>query len=65
MNLRHELLQLAHACGKPHPALVGGHAIDLLVNGETTVGLWEQFGYEETWRSFAVDQEAEVASLMG
>lgn len=64
MNLRHELLQLAHACGKPHPALVGGHAIDLLVNGETTVGLWENFGYEETWRSFGLDEEAEVASLM-
>ncbi|MEM7322598.1 MAG: glutamate synthase-related protein, partial [Actinomycetota bacterium] len=64
MNLRHELLQLAHACGKPHPGLVSGHSIDLLINGETAVGLWENFGYQESWQQVGPDREAEVAGLM-
>ncbi|MEM7272284.1 MAG: FMN-binding glutamate synthase family protein [Actinomycetota bacterium] len=64
MNLRHELLQLAHACGKSHPSLVAGDSIDLLLEGETTVGLWEQYGYDPRWRTVSTDREAEVEALM-
>lgn len=50
MALRHDLLALAHACGQPHPALVGGDAIDVLIDGTAVVPLWDQFGYDPAWR---------------
>ncbi|MDH3295613.1 MAG: FMN-binding glutamate synthase family protein [Acidimicrobiia bacterium] len=49
MSLRHEMLMLSHACGKPHPTLVGGEAIDLLLEGETSVSLWDHFRYDKAW----------------
>lgn len=64
MNLRNELLMLAHACGQPHPSLVGGESIDLLVEGEQTVGLWDQFGYEDQWRASSPGQRAEAEALL-
>ncbi len=48
-SLRHELLMLAHACGHAHPALVGGEAIDLLLEGDESVSLWEHYRYDKTW----------------
>ena len=51
--LRHDLLQLAHACGQPHPAMVGGEAIDLLLDGSVLVPLWEHYGYDPSWRPSA------------
>jgi glutamate synthase domain-containing protein 2 len=49
MSLRHELLMLAHACGRPHPALVGGEAIDLLLGGDEGVALWDHYQYDKAW----------------
>jgi len=51
--LRQGLLQLAHACGQPHPAMVGGEAIDLLLDGSVLVPLWEHYGYDPSWRPSA------------
>lgn len=48
-NLRYELLQLSYACGHSHPSQVGGDHIDLMVEGDDLVGLWEHFGYDRAW----------------
>ncbi len=64
MSLRHELLQLAHACGQPHPSLVGGDSIDLMLEGDSTVGLWERYGYDDKWLATDDDAAIEAASLM-
>jgi glutamate synthase domain-containing protein 2 len=64
MNLRHELVQLANACGVAHPGLVGGDAIDLLVEGNGTVGLLDHFGYSAQWRSPSAERSREVEALM-
>jgi glutamate synthase domain-containing protein 2 len=64
IGLRHELLKLAHACGQPHPALVSGHNIDLLMDGECPVPLWQQFDYDESWRKSSPDTERQIESLM-
>jgi glutamate synthase domain-containing protein 2 len=61
---RHGLLQLANACGYPHPAMVGGDAIDLLLDGSTLIPLWEQFGYDSAWRSSSRDRLEVVRGLM-
>jgi len=49
LSLRHELLTLAHACGHAHPALVGGEAIELLLEGDELVSLWDHYHYDKTW----------------
>jgi glutamate synthase domain-containing protein 2 len=50
MALRHDLLRLSHACGQPHPALVGGESVDLLLDGNTMQPLLDHFGYDPSWR---------------
>jgi len=47
--MRHGLLQLANAAGQPHPAMVGGEAIDLLIGGDVAVPLWEHYHYDPAW----------------
>ena len=48
-SLRHELLQLARACGVEHPALIGADQVEILDGryGSTAVG--EFFGYPAGW----------------
>jgi glutamate synthase domain-containing protein 2 len=65
MSLRHELLQLAHACGQPHPSLVSGRSIDLMLEGDQTVGLWERYGYDERWRTPGQSASADAMALLG
>jgi glutamate synthase domain-containing protein 2 len=62
--LRYGLLQLANACGHAHPAMVGGDAIDVLLDGNTLVPLWEQFGYEPSWFAPRHDRLEAVRALM-
>ena len=64
MNLRHELIQLANACGVPHPALVGGDQIELLVEGERTVTLWDHLGYRPEWRTVSAERVRELEQVM-
>ncbi len=64
ISLRHELLQLAHACGHPHPGLVGGESIDLMLEGDRTVGLLDRYGYDPRWRTTAPVRRDEIVSLM-
>lgn len=65
MSLRYELLQLAHACGQPHPALVGGESIDLMLEGDSTVSLWDRYGYDQKWLTPSAADKAEAAALFG
>ncbi len=63
-NLRYELLQLSNACGYPHPALVGGSHLDLLIDGDQTVGIWDRYGYDESWFDHSSDRFGTLESLM-
>lgn len=64
INLRHELIQLAHACGKPHPSLVSGEQVDLLLDGDRVVSLWDRYNYDHGWRKYSATQEDEIARVM-
>ncbi len=64
ISFRHELIKLAHACGKPHPGLVSGRAVALMMEGEGTTSLWNHFGYRDLWQAVGPEQEAEIAKLM-
>ena len=62
--LRYDLSRLANACGHPHPALVDGETIDLMVNGADVRSAWDHFDYEASWRDSASHRLSEVAKLM-
>ncbi len=64
LSLRHELLMLAHACGHAHPALVGGEAIDLLLEGDESVSLWEHYHYDKTWWESISSRSDELTAAM-
>lgn len=64
MNLRHELIQLANACGVAHPGLVDGRMIELLLEGQQTVDLWDHFGYQDRWWPVSADSHGELEALM-
>jgi hypothetical protein len=63
LALRKDLLQLAHACGQVHPALVPLDRLDLL-DGLVRRSAPDAFGYAPTWGlPPARDREA-IAALM-
>ncbi len=63
LALRKDLLQLAHACGHVHPALVPLDRLDLL-DGLVRRSARDAFGYAPTWGlPPAADREA-IAALM-
>ncbi len=47
--LRKELLDLCHACGQEHPALIGPHQLDILDDRYGRTSAQELFHYEEGW----------------
>lgn len=63
-NLRYELLQLAHACGYSHPALVGGQSIDLMTDGDRLEPMWDRFNYENQWMERSKPQVQAIDQLM-
>jgi glutamate synthase domain-containing protein 2 len=63
-TLRHELLELAHACGEVHPGLVGADRIELLDGHLGSRTLRDALGYDPAWSMVTPDQRASVASLM-
>jgi glutamate synthase domain-containing protein 2 len=64
LSLRKELLQIAAACGEPHPALVALDRFDV-VDGFSTRSAREVFGYEPSWGLPPEDARAAVRALMG
>lgn len=58
-QLRKEIVQLARACGAPHPALLGPEHFEQLDDGTQAHDLRTVFGYELGWgRPSAADQVA-------
>ncbi|MGB5756777.1 MAG: FMN-binding glutamate synthase family protein [Acidimicrobiales bacterium] len=64
MSFRGELIKLAHAFGKPHPALVSGRAVDLMMDGESITSLWDHFNYRDEWQAVPDEHESYMAKLM-
>jgi glutamate synthase (ferredoxin) len=64
ITLRKEILQIAAACGEPHPALVPLDRFDL-VDGFQTRGAREVFGYNENWGRPGPDALNAIRSLEG
>lgn len=65
VSFRHDLERLAHACGEPHPAMVCGQSIDLLIDGDEMVPVWDRFNYEAGWRDSSADRLKLVSELVG
>ena len=63
-TLRHELLQLALACGVEHPALVGPDRIEVLDGRFDAVTVRDLFGYDAGWGFPSVADRASIAQLM-
>lgn len=59
MTLRKEMLALAHACGQPHPSLVGLDRFDI-VDGFNTRAATEVFRYQPGW---GLPDERDAAAL--
>lgn len=49
LNLQYEVMELAHACGLPHPALVTLDHFDILGEDFSARSAREAFGYESDW----------------
>lgn len=63
--LRHDMLRLAHACGEPHPGLVSGDAVELLLEGDRCTSVWDRFGYDDAWHLTAdAERSAATRTLM-
>jgi glutamate synthase domain-containing protein 2 len=63
-TLRAELLALARAAGKPHPALVGASQIEVLNDRFDATPAGELFGYEQGWGLPSARDRDEICALM-
>jgi glutamate synthase (ferredoxin) len=63
MTMRKDLLQLAHACGQPHPALVPLDAMDI-IQGLVRRPAREVFGYQPAWGLPPEDDRLAIAAVM-
>jgi len=64
-TLREELLQLAHACGVPHPALIDASQVEVLQDRYRSSTLAEVFGYQPGWGLPRPADVALLAELLG
>jgi glutamate synthase domain-containing protein 2 len=62
--LRREVLELAHACGEVHPALVTTEHLALLDENYGTRSARDAFGYEPGWGLPSPTQQADIRALM-
>jgi glutamate synthase (ferredoxin) len=63
-GLRREILELSHACGVVHPALVSSEHIEILDERFDSKPLTEVFGYDEPPRYLDEADVAAIAELM-
>lgn len=64
MSLRAELLQLAHACGQPHPALVPPTALELLYEEPARrVDLCQHYRYPPDLHTLSAEQGETIGAL--
>ncbi len=64
VQMRKELLQLSHACGLPHPALVSMRHIELLDDRYGSATAAQAFAYERDWGLPAQQDRADIEALM-
>jgi glutamate synthase domain-containing protein 2 len=63
-TLRKELLELAHACGQPHPALVETDDFEILDGRFGSSGAREVFGYQPGWGLPPAEDRRAIRALM-
>ncbi len=63
MTLRKEVIQLARACGAPHPSLVTLERL-AVVDGFTTRSAREVFGYEDGWGLPSAEEREAITQIM-
>jgi len=63
-TLRHELLELSHACGALHPSLVGADRIEILDGHFGSHTLRDTFGYEPSWTATSPAERLALEELM-
>ncbi len=63
--LRKELLQVARACGQPHPALVTTENVDIIDDRFRARSVTEWFGYQPGWGLPSAADQAEIRRIMG
>jgi glutamate synthase domain-containing protein 2 len=64
-TLRHELLELSHACGVPHPRLVGADRIEILDGHLGSRPIRSIFDYEPAWGEPSPRERRAIEELMG
>ncbi len=64
VTLRKELIQLSHACGREHPALLTADHMEILDGSFGSKSLREVFSYGEGWELAAQSDLDEVIQLM-
>ena len=65
ISLRKEILQLSHACGVCHPALVGGQHIEILDGQFGARSVYDLFDYNEGWALPTTADREEIERIMG
>ncbi|MCA9101983.1 MAG: FMN-binding glutamate synthase family protein [Planctomycetales bacterium] len=63
-TLRKEMLQLSHACGHCHPALVTLDAFDIMQEAMRSVPAREMVGYEAGWGLPAPEDRRQIEKIM-
>ena len=63
-TLRHELLELSHACGVFHPGLVGADRIEILDGHLGSRSLRDTFGYDPSWAAVSTADRLALEDLM-
>ena len=65
VTLRKELLQLSHACGVCHPALVDGDHLEILDGQFGAKTVRELFAYDKGWTLPSKRESQEISRIMG
>ena len=63
-TLRHELLELSHACGVSHPSLVGADRIEILDGHLGSRSLRDTLGYDPSWATVSTMDRRKLDDLM-
>ena len=63
-TFRKELLELSHACGEPHPALLTSDNFEVLQGNFTSTPAHELFHYETSWGRPSADDREEIRRIM-
>jgi glutamate synthase (ferredoxin) len=64
VTLRKEIVQLARACGHPHPSLVTADQLDLVDDRLRTRSVREHFSYQSGWGLPSMADQSAIRALM-